>query len=94
MSALFLPPRNGQSFALCSSSRDVRPGSYRHLEMIEPSRQQHVNRIEAFLPATAPVSSFTPPSVTLVRVPGTAPLKEIVSRIVAKRSTAALAHAS
>jgi len=93
MSALFLPPRNGQSFALCSSSRDIRPGSDRHLDQIDRPRHQPVNRIEALLPAT-PTSSFTTPNVTIVRVPGGAPLKHIVSRIVEKRSTVSLANAS
>jgi len=86
--ALFLPPRNGQSFALSNSSRDVRPGSDRHLEQID-RRPAPVNRIASLLPPPKPASGHIGPIITMVRVPGNAPLKSIVKRVMANRLSAA-----
>ena len=89
MSALFLPPRNAESFVLCSSSRDIRPGSDRHLDQLDRQGKAPKNRIEHLLPLAKAVGSHIAPVITVARVPGTKPLNAIVKRIVEKRSAAA-----
>lgn len=79
-------PRTGQKVAMFQH-RDIRPGSNRHLDLLDAPRKP-VNRIEHLLPAVK-AGSHVAPVITVARVPGTAPLKKIVERIVAQRSAGA-----
>jgi len=98
--ALFLPPRNAESFVLCSSSRDIRPGSDRHLDQLDKPQRHPANRIEHLLPVIKTHGGDITPKVIMARVPGTAPLQSIVREVIEakQRSTiepaVALAKAS
>lgn len=86
MSALVLP-RIGQKVVLFQN-RDVRPGSDRHLDELDRPRHVPANRIEHLLPLIKTNGGDITPKVIMARVPGTAPLQALVSRIVAQRSVA------